>query len=337
MSLWHLSSHDYPNKNSLPLGILKQVACLWIQNYIHVMASIVAKIRRFQIIIQSLEKGAFTKKELIEKMEAQGFEVSNRTFERDLEDLRRDFNVELEYNTKLKAYVFEKDSRDADRLKQVLELSQEVQALQASFFADANQRDRIQFEPFASKGTENLEILTNAIHEEKVILFRHFNYHTEKYTDYEVFPLMLKEYGGRWYLYAYAEIRKDCRTFGLDRIEQVQVLNQGFKRDLYTDNFSKFSQVIGVNYSDQEHPSKIILRCTALQAWYMDSSPWHPSLQKIKQDDDNVWYELEVIPNYELKQKILSMADQIEVIEPDWFRNELQDMLRAMTARYSSE
>jgi len=115
------------------------------------MASIVAKIRRFQIIIQSLEKGAFTKKELIEKMEAQGFEVSNRTFERDLEDLRRDFNVELEYNTKLKAYVFEKDSRDADRLKQVLELSQEVQALQASFFADANQRDRIQLNPLPAR------------------------------------------------------------------------------------------------------------------------------------------------------------------------------------------
>lgn len=322
---------------AIGIGVLKQVAGLWIQNYINVMASIVAKIRRFQIIIQSLEKGAYSREELIEKMEKEGFEVSVRTFERDLEDLRRDFNVELLYNTKLKAYVLDQDSKDANRLKQVFELNQKAQALQASFFADAKQRDRIQFEPFAAKGTENLEVLTRAINEEKVILFRHFNYHTEKYTDYEVFPLMLKEYGGRWYLYAYAEIRKDCRTFGLDRIEQVQVLNQGFERDLYTDNFSKFSQVIGVNYSDQEHPSKIILRCTALQAWYMDSSPWHPSLKKIKQDEDNVWYELEVIPNYELKQKILSMADQIEVIEPDWFRIELQEMLKAMSSHYSSK
>lgn len=298
------------------------------------MASIVAKIRRFQILIQTLEKGAYSKKELMDKMEAQGFEVSNRTFERDLEELRRDFRVELNYDAKQNGYVLEQDSRDANRLKQVLELSQEVQALQASFFADANQRDRIQFEPFASKGTENLEVLTKAINEEKVILFRHFNYRTEIYTDYEVFPLMLKEYDGRWYVYDYVESKKDCRTFGLDRIEQVQVLNQGFNRNLYTDNFSKFSQVIGVNYSDQEHPSKVILRCTALQAWYMDSSPWHPSLKKIKQDDDNVWYELEVIPNYELKQKILSMGDQIEVVEPNWFRQDVFAMLRSMTAHY---
>jgi len=298
------------------------------------MSSTAAKIRRFQIIIQSLEKGAYTRNELLEKMESQGFEVSVRTFERDIEELRRDFNVELEYDTKQRSYILEQDSRDATRLKQVLELSQEVQALQASFFSDDNQRDRIQFEPFASKGTENLEVLTKAINEEKVILFRHFNYTTEKYSDYEVFPLMLKEYAGRWYLYSYVESRKDCRTFGLDRIEHVQVLNQGFNRKSYTDNFSKFSQVIGVNYSDQEHPSKILLRCTALQAWYMDSSPWHPTMKKIKQDADDVWYELEVIPNYELKQKILSMANQIEVVEPDWFREEVKEMLIAMSGKY---
>ncbi|MDX5320127.1 MAG: hypothetical protein LPK45_03545, partial [Bacteroidota bacterium] len=133
------------------------------------MASLVAKIRRFQIILQALEKGAWTKAELMDRCEGEGFEVSPRTFDRDIEELRREFNLELEYDAKLRAYKLEQSARDTARLKQVLELSQEVQALQASFFADSSRRDRLQFEPFAGMGAENMDVLMQAINKEKCI------------------------------------------------------------------------------------------------------------------------------------------------------------------------
>lgn len=298
------------------------------------MSSASAKIRRFQIIIQSLEKGALSKKELLDKLHAQGFEVSDRTFDRDIDELRRDFNVELEYIPRIRAYVLEQDTRDADRLRQVFELSQEVQAMQASFFADASRRDRIQFEPFAGKGTGNLDVLMEAINDEQTVQFIHFNYKTEAHTPYEVYPLLLKEYGRRWYLYAYVEDKKDCRTFGLDRIEQLKSLKTGFQRSLYTSNFSQFTEVIGVNYSENAAREKVVLKCTPLQSWYLDSGPWHASMKKIKTEEDAVWYELDVIPNYELKQKIFSMADQMEVMEPEWFRKEIGGMLSNMRRKY---
>lgn len=305
------------------------------------MSSLVAKIRRFQIIIQALEKGSKSKRDLIERCADQGFEVSERTFERDIEELRRDFNVELEYDPKLRGYKLEENTRDSARLKQVFELSQEVQALQASFFSEASQRDRIQFEPYAGSGTENMDLLMKAIQHEKVIRFKHFNYHTEQYTHYEVYPLLLKEYARRWYLYAWVEDKQDCRTFGLDRIEKPELERQGFNRKLYTRHAEQFQNVIGLNYTDDD-PERVILKCTRVQAWYLDSAPWHSSMRRAEskvrsaENDEAVYFQMDVIPNYELKQKILSMVDQIEVVEPLALRQEMMELLHRMKNSYTT-
>lgn len=305
------------------------------------MSSLVAKIRRFQIIIQSLEKGTRSKRELIDRCFEEGFEVSERTFERDLEELRREFNLDLEYDSGARGYRLDQNSRDAARLKQVFELSQEVQALQSSFFTDISRRDRIQFEPYAGSGTENMNILTKAINLEKVIRFRHFNYFTEQYTPYEVYPLMLKEYARRWYLYAWVEDKQDCRTFGLDRIEKPEMDNKGFNRKLYSGYAQQFQNVIGLNYTDDE-PERVILKCTRIQAWYLDSAPWHSSMRRAEsrvrgaENDEAVYFQMDVIPNYELKQKILSMVDQIEVMEPLALRQEMMELLHRMKNSYTT-
>lgn len=301
------------------------------------MSSLVAKIRRFQIIIQTLEKGNWSKSELIERCAEEGFEVSNRTFDRDIEDLRRDFNLDLEYDSSIRAYRLMQSSQDASRLKQILELSQEVQALQAGFFTDAALRDRVQLEPFSGMGTEYMDILTKAINQENIIRFKHFNYRTEQYTDYEVYPLLLKEYGRRWYLYAWVEARQDCRTFGLDRIDKVEMDSKTFDRNLYSKNTQKFRDVIGLNYSDRDEPVRVLLKCTRLQAWYLESAPWHSTMTRIEvanESKEGVYFELRIIPNYELKQKILSMVDQIEVVEPLWLREEMDAVLKKMQGRY---
>lgn len=300
------------------------------------MSSLVAKIRRFQIIIENLKKHAFSKQDLKEKLNEQGFEMSDRTLDRDIEELRREFDVDITYSRLQKGYVLEQEGRQAERLERILEMNQVVQAMKSSLHFDAKFRDRIQFEAHNMKGTELLERLMTYIREEQSIQFEHHNYQNATIKPYEVYPLLLKEYAQRWYLYAWVPEVNDCRTFGLDRILSLKAGDQHFESEKYTDNFVQFEQVIGVNYSDHDKAVKVLLKCTPVQSSYLESAPWHPSMKKVKEDKKAHLFELEVIPNYELTQKILSLSKQVEVVEPSWYRLEISEHLKQMSDLYTS-
>lgn len=298
------------------------------------MSSLVAKIRRFQIIMENLKKRNCSKRDLMEKLSERGFEMSERTLDRDIEELRREFDADIIYSRNHRAYVLEQESGQADRLERILELNQVVQAMQSSLHLDAKFRDRIQFEAHTMKGTELLEDLMRYIREEKEVVFDHLNYQTGVIKPYAVYPLLLKEYAQRWYLYAWVPDVEDCRTFGLDRILQLRPGRDSFISDRYTDNFQLFEQVIGVNYSDHAAPVELILQCTQVQASYLESAPWHKSMKRLPDVGDFARFSLKVIPNYELTQRILSLSNQVEVLEPVWYRNELKKHLSDMGSLY---
>ncbi|TNE79683.1 MAG: WYL domain-containing protein [Bacteroidetes bacterium] len=298
------------------------------------MSSLVAKIRRFQIIMENLKKRNCTKRDLMEKLSEQGFEMSERTLDRDIEELRREFDADILYSRNHRAYVLEQESGQADRLERILELNQVVQAMQSSLHLDAKFRDRIQFEAHTMKGTELLEDLMRFIREEREVDFDHLNYQTGAIKPYAVYPLLLKEYSQRWYLYAWVPELSDCRTFGLDRILHLKPGRDTFISDRYTDNFRMFEQVIGVNYSDHAAPVEVRLQCTQVQASYLESAPWHKSMKRLADVGEFAQFSLNVIPNYELTQKILSLSKQVEVLTPVWYREQIKEHLDDMTKLY---
>jgi predicted DNA-binding transcriptional regulator YafY len=105
-------------------------------------------------------------------------------------------------------------------------LRQEVQYLQNSiaFVTPENQRESINL----------LSRLRTAIIERQQI---RFNYHT-RYTKggksernlREADPYGLVHFGEAWYLIAYCHLRKDFRTFKLDRLSELILLEKIFKR-----------------------------------------------------------------------------------------------------------
>jgi predicted DNA-binding transcriptional regulator YafY len=102
--------------------------------------------------------------------------------------------------------------------------------------------------------------LTHAVREEQRI---GFTYHTpdREPTDREADPYGLLFQNGRWYMSGYCHLRKEMRSFRLDRMTGAQILSQKFKRPAGFDAAQHFTQ--SLNTMGDNHRVLIILHTDA--------------------------------------------------------------------------
>lgn len=94
-----------------------------------------------------------------------------------------------------------------------------------------------------------------------------------------------------------------------------------------------FDNIVGVSLLPEGKPVKVLLRAVYPAVNYINTKPLHPSQRVKERGDGYVVYQLDVIPNEELVQQLLVYADQLEVMNCDWLRGELQKRARAILAR----
>lgn len=88
--------------------------------------------------------------------------------------------------------------------------------------------------------------------------------------------------------------------------------------------------------SDSYGPEATLVRLkfTAFQANYVRDLPLHESQQEIERNDDYSIFELYVRPTYDLYQEVLRMGTQVEVLEPNYMREEIFEMIEQMCNTY---
>ncbi|MFJ1354261.1 WCX domain-containing protein [Capnocytophaga canimorsus] len=59
------------------------------------------------------------------------------------------------------------------------------------------------------------------------------------------------------------------------------------------------------------------------------------SQKEIKTEDNYTFFEYFLRPTYDFRQEILSHGAEIEVISPNWFREEIQQIVAEMHKFYS--
>jgi hypothetical protein len=259
---------------------------------------------------------------------------SDRSIARYIEQMRHEFGLEIIYDATNKGYVFNKSSDfEVELFLNFVQLVQSsgievggkknMQALMPLVQFDANQR---------LQGIENLKDLLFAIQNKRYINFIHTNYHTEKSTSYRIKPILLKQYQYRWYVIGVVK-DDDYRTFGCDRISELNIEAKTFVAKNNKEVRQKFEQVIGLNYSDGPM-EKVRLQLTPLQAKYLKASPIHASQYIESETPDAVIFALNLIPNYELIQKILQMSDQVKVLSPDSLKSDVKKHLMSTLKLY---
>ena len=190
-------------------------------------------IRRHYLIIRRILQNDYPSKHtLMEYMKRYDVEIGERTFQRDLAEIRSNFDIDIIYDEQRNGYYALKDSvLYLDQLLYFIGLA-ESSDIALSTLKDKNRvLGYVSISPNPkSKGVEHIGWLLRAIQYRQVISITHYSYQTGEQTTYTVEPYLLKEFEGMWYLFAYCEDMKAFRTFGLDRLRQIQITDRIFQR-----------------------------------------------------------------------------------------------------------
>lgn len=292
---------------------------------VHVYALLLDRISR--------DNGA-SLKDLKVHLEEHDLPKSERSISRYIEELRNEIGLDIVYDHAKRSYCINKQSDfEVENFLNLLTLSQMTSMDLGNPKKWREIQHVIQFDQIQQpKGLEHINEITSAILKRKFIQFDHFNFYTQKITAYSIKPLLLKQYQYRWYVIG--EIASgELRTFGLDRLQKLMVESKTFPAKSNKAIRQKFEQVIGLDFSN-EIPLNIKISSTPFQANYLKSVPLHQSQNIESENRKEVIFTYQLIPNFELIQKILMMADQVQVLEPKELKNQIKHLLNKTLKKY---
>ncbi len=179
-------------------------------------------------------------------------------------------------------------------------------------------------------GGAHLQTILNAIIEHKKIDITYAKFFQDTASHYVLDPHVLKEYQGVWYVSGWLESAGEIRTFALDRIKSLDMTTKTFKRRPDFNHEQYFKEVIGITHPNNKKPLRILIEVKESLIPYLNILPLHGS-QKIHADHQ---VEVHLIPNKEFFMRILSLGDQVKVIEPQSVVDELKEVLEKMSTFY---
>ena len=250
-------------------------------------------ISRYSLIIKKLRNYPATFQEVADYLslesEIQGydFNISKRTFQRDVVDIRSIYNIDIQYDFSRGGYFIKYDDQP-EISERILEAFDTFNAL--------NITDRlsnyIHFEKRKPQGTENLYGLLHAIKNRVQIKFTHQKYWDDKATKREVQPYALKEFNNRWYVLANDLKDKRIKSFGLDRLSNLEITKKVFQ---FPDDFDVnkyYKHCFGIVGPNAEKLTEVMLSFDPVEGKYIKSMPLHESQEILKDIEDKLMVKL---------------------------------------------
>ena len=185
------------------------------------------------------------------------------------------------------------------------------------------------------RGSEHLKGLADAIQRKILIRFAYQSYLKPIPDHYTLAPYLIMEHRNRWYLLGHDQEANKVKTFGLDRMQQVQLLHPFVEAETF-DYKTLFEHTYGITCL-AEAPSRVVLSFTPQQGKYIKSLPLHPSQQVLLDHDKELRIELTVVLNIDLKMQLLSYGSKVQVLEPPQLRQEIAEELQNALKKYAGQ
>lgn len=148
-------------------------------------------------------------------------------------------------------------------------------------------------------------------------------------------PYCLKMFRQRWYLLGKnITDNKDLQVYALDRITGLEETDQSFSLDpdFHADSF--FKHYFGAFIKHNEQPVRLVLRAYGKMIPLLRTLPKHHSQKEIATTEQYSDFEYYMIPTFDFRQEILREGSELEVLEPESFRNELKQELKKAIKHY---
>ncbi len=167
--------------------------------------------------------------------------------------------------------------------------------------------------------------------ERKSIHIKYFSMEKKEAIKRVVDPYALKFMFGVWYLIGYCHLRNEIRTFRVDRVKEIEILDDKFivPEDFSLDNF--FGGSWGIKKGKR---AKVKLKFSPKIAEFISEITWHQSQELKLNKDGSLHADYEVMGLDEIKRWILSFGADVEVIEPKKLRVDLIKEIKNMNSMY---
>jgi predicted DNA-binding transcriptional regulator YafY len=190
-------------------------------------------------------------------------------------------------------------------------------------------------EPFSPETERYLGLIHQAITNFRKIeieLVYSAMYSGEK-TVRKVDPYYLFFHDGFWHLRGYCNLRKDLRTFALDRIASLKALNEHFvpKGISPEDELSKSFAAMG-----DGKPLKVVLRFDEAIKPYVLRKKWHQSQKEKELKDGRLELQFSVNDLEGIKQWIYRWLPYVEVVNPKRLRMMVNCELKEAVKRHKA-
>ncbi|MCB0536092.1 MAG: WYL domain-containing protein [Bacteroidetes bacterium] len=183
-------------------------------------------------------------------------------------------------------------------------------------------------------GLDNLPTLYKSITNKSTLNIEYQSFKESEPKLLIIHPYYLKQFNKRWFLFGLNHKDKLIYNLPLDRIKSISQSSEKYIENTTLDFKDYFEDIVGVSFTPNEKPIKIKLKINNEVTPYILTKPLHGSQKKLESKADGTIIEIEVIPNIELRQLILSYGDGMEVISPKSFRDQMKKVIDNMNRTY---
>ncbi len=289
-------------------------------------------------IVDTLRRyGALTLAQLNDKWMASeisgGNPLPRRTFMTYRNNIEEMFNININCNKSTYEYYIEDTGDDSmgTHINWMLDSMSISDTLQNS----QSVASRIMLEDVPS-ARHHLPTVIDALKQNLAIRFSYKSYTRAGLNEgIVVRPYFVKIFKQLWYVIGYNVGDKMIKTYALDRMSDLTILaDKPFTMPADFSPQEFFKDCFGITTNANE-PKDIKLRVEPVQAKYLRALPLHPSQREgVVHEGGYSVFTYRMRLTYDLRQQLLSMGGNIEVLSPPELKMQLRDELRKALALY---
>ena len=185
--------------------------------------------------------------------------------------------------------------------------------------------------PAPAPGPVDQEALVRATLEHRRIVMSYRSFSSGRVKEYTVEPYRLSAGNGSLYLYAYVPIYGQMRTFAVQRIRTLRVLEDRFD-PAHVPAEEPFVTSIGIGSGK---PEVVEVWFAPRLAPYIEERTWHPSQRVARKSDGSLVLTLRVAIDTPLRTWILGWGHLARVLAPSKLASEILEELREASEHYA--
>ncbi|MEO8133282.1 MAG: YafY family protein [Betaproteobacteria bacterium] len=187
-------------------------------------------------------------------------------------------------------------------------------------------RKRIKLLSFGTRQMplEHFSMVGSALIKRRRLKMEYYARSTDEHTTREVSPQRLVHYRENWYLDTWCHLRNGLRSFALDGIRRLELLEAPAKEVSLKALDEYLLDSHGIVRGGE--PQRAKLRFSAERARWVAAEIWHPDQKGSFDDQKRYLLELPYRDDRELVMDLLRHGAEVEVLEPLSLRTKVRDM-----------